>query len=160
VVIPQGKANTLRTLGGLHVAPQIRRVDERGGSYVVSGNKRRIGSRGIESEGIDGAIVESIKNSGGDSHISDKAFRLRRERPLLLVHVLEIRRVVRKDSIGKPIFEWVLGENETPVVGIGLSFPDFGDQGAQRVRYRANLVKYRELFSAEADEGEDDEDAA
>jgi len=160
VVIPQGKAGTLRMLGGLHVAPQIRRVDERGGNYVVSGNKRRIGSRGIESEGIDSVVVESIKNSGGDSQISDKAFRLRRERPLLLVHVLEIRRVVRKDSIGKPIFEWVLGENETPVVGIGLSFPDFGDQGAQRVRYRANLVKYRELFSAEADEGEDDEDAA
>lgn len=159
VVIPQGKAGGSKTVGGVSVEPQIRRVDERGGAYIVSGNKRRIGSRGIESEGIDDDVVEAIRKSAGTAQLSDKDYRLRRTRPLLLIHVLQIRKVAGRDDSGKLDYAWVLGESEDPVIGIGLSFPAFGDEGAQRVRYRANLVKYRELFSGEADEGEEEESA-
>lgn len=158
VVIPDGKSESPVVLSGVKVRPQVRRVDERGGAFIVSGNKRRLGSRGIESEGLSDALYGEVKKAAGDQQVSDKAFRLVRERPLLLLHVLDIRRVIGKDSEGKHIHQPVLKAGEEPVVGIGLSFPHIEGEQERRARYRANLIRYKELFSREVDEGEEDEE--
>lgn len=165
VVIPDGKSDLPANLGGIDVKPQVRRVDERGGAYIISGNKRRLGSRGIESEGLSEEAYAGVKTAAGDQPLSDKNFRIVRERPLLLVHVLDIRRV-RKDAGGQPIRDPegktirdpILRVGEVPVVGIGLSFPMLEGEQERRVRYRANLIRFKELFSSEADEGEEDEE--
>ena len=39
------------------------------------------------------------------------------------------------------------------MTAIGLSFPNFADGGTEkRLKYRANLVKLRELFESEVDD--------
>lgn len=160
VVIPNGNSDRESIVGGVRVNRQIRRVDERAGALVISGSKRRVGSRGIEAEGIADSIVAQVRAEAGDDQVSDKAYRLKRERPLLLLHLLEVRRVIGRDAAGKLIQKAIYEPSDDPVVGIGLSFPDFGSAANEhRARYSANLVKYRELFSSEADEDEDDEEA-
>ena len=160
VVIPSGKGPTAPPIGDLSVNTQRRRVDERGSVYVISGNKRRVGSRGIESEGIDQKVVAEILASAGSEQVSDKSYRLVRERPLLLLHLLDVQKVTGKKDDGKPILTPIYKAGDKPVVGIGLSFPRIDDAGEQRVRYKANLVKYRELFAVEADDDEDIEEGS
>lgn len=161
VVVPGGKSELKKVLDGLSLNPQVRRVDRRGGAYVISGNKRRLGSRGIESEGISAEIIERVRRDAGEGQVSDKAYRMERERPLLLIHVLDIRQMPdQSDANGKPILARVLDDHDDPVVGIGLSFPRFGEEGERKVRYRANLIKFREMFSREIDDDDLQEESA
>ena len=65
-----------------------------------------------------------------------------------------------KREDGKAILTPIYKAGDKPVVGNGLSFPRIDDAGEQRVRYKANLIKYRELFAGEADDDEDLEEGS
>jgi hypothetical protein len=89
----------------------------------------------------------------GGKNIPDKAYRARRHKPLLLLHLIKPY-IIKKEE--KEEFD----TGGITLVAIGLSFPKFDDSNdARRVRYRVNPVEWKNMFMAEADdemEGDDD----
>lgn len=168
VAIPAGDGKETE-IGGMRMHSQQRsmRLEDPPGILVVSGDKRRVGSRGVEKAGltreqIDDALQAAKKAAEDDAaavgkpppeklNVADRSYRAFRTRPLLLVHILQ----------GKPIKgqEWALpSSTEGIVVAIGLSFPPLENEPAAReVKYKINLVKAREVFSSAMDPGDDDD---
>jgi hypothetical protein len=142
VVVPGGSGQSVE-IGPITVSASKRKmVDDQNGMLLVSGTKARVGSRGIEKEGLDPAevsrIEEAFKRLNPGKSISDKTYRLERSRPLLMTHVL---------SPNEP----VAGAED--IVALGLSFPQFDDSDvAKRVIYRVNLVEWRSMLEQEVDD--------
>ncbi|HEY2471850.1 MAG TPA: Z1 domain-containing protein [Terracidiphilus sp.] len=144
-------------LEGYEIRPAARFVDDRrDGLLRISGSKSRVGSRGIEKEGLSQGLVDEIAEQYGGStgNIPDREYRKRRPRPLLLIHAIAPHQQSTKGKLGSPL-DLGLGQ----LFALGLSFPDFDDSGiAKRVLYRVNLVKWKELVEdALGDEMDDDE---
>lgn len=123
-------------------------------ALLVSGTKRRVASRGVESIGLTDEQVAAARAAHGDSkkNIPDHLYREKRTRPLLMLHLLRTKTKV-EDEHG----------NEVEVRGdvhaaYGLSFPGLAaKQKDSLVLYTANLIAYRELYGGVEDE--DDEGA-
>jgi hypothetical protein len=154
VVLPQGEGDS-RKLGDVTVRRNKRRITLQEGSILVSGRNARVGSRGIEREGLSEESIQAVidahkrdeKNKG--KSVADKEYREHRERPLLLIHVIE-------PSIDD-------AEEKSPpddLIALGLSFPRFNDTDvAKRVMYRVNLVEWNALVEHEIDDQVEDEAA-
>jgi hypothetical protein len=159
VVIPNGSLKE-EEIGGVLVTPSERRVLPRpdSGSLLVSGSSARVGSRGIEREGVSREQFERIRAASNGKNISDQEFRDVRTKPLLLLHVL--RGYTTK--IGKKVDKAWLDPDGPPLVALGLSFPRFDDSDiAGWVEYKVNIVQWRSMFEREADDDivvEDDVD--
>jgi len=142
VVVPGGSGEPVK-IGPVTISASKRKmVDDQNGMLLVSGTKARVGSRGIEKEGIDIAEVKRIeddfKRSNPGKNISDKTYRTARSRPLLMTHVL---------SPNEPI------PGVEDIIALGLSFPQFDDSDvAKRVIYRVNLVEWRSMLEQEVDD--------
>jgi hypothetical protein len=149
VVIPNGSESTT-SFAGVDCKPQKRRVDVNPAlrSVLVSGKSARVGSRGIEKEGLPVDLVRQIETDFAEANPnktnSDKEYRSRRTRPLLLLHLIK---PTLKDQSA-----WDAGGSI--LVALGLSFPMFDDtdETNRRVRYRVNLVEWRNLFDTESEE--------
>lgn len=147
VALPSGSEDET-DFAGIPYRPQKRKVTVNTAtrSILVSGSSRRVGSRGIEREGISVEKVRQIEEAysartGGKS-IPDKEYRVHRERPLLLLH---LTKPLVKDT--------ALDTSGEPLVALGLSFPVFNDSMiAKRVTYKINLVDFRNMFTLEADD--------
>ena len=168
VAIPRGDGKEIE-IGGMNLRSQKRsmRLEDPPGILVVSGDKRRVGSRGVEKVGLTPeqiveatqaakqAADEDAAATGRQSerlNVADRFYRAFRTRPLLLIHILE----------GHPIEgqKWTLPPSTEVVVAIGLSFPSLENEPAAReVKYKINLVKAREVFSSALDPGDDDDSA-
>jgi Z1 domain len=149
VVIPNGSLKA-EEIGGVTVTPSERRVLSKpdSGSLLVSGSSARVGSRGIEREGLSREQFERIQAASNGKNISDQEFRDVRNKPLLLLHVL--RGYTAK--IGKADKAW-LDPDGPPLVALGLSFPRFDDSDiAGWVEYKVNIVQWRSMFEREADD--------
>lgn len=172
VVVPTGNASdadqapVTATVGGQVVQLQKRRllVDNRARSILVSERKMRVGSRGIEREGLSAERIRRAEEAftadpaNADRSISDAFYRRFRERPLLLVHLLH-GVLAERDAAGKTLSEtpWVVKDG--PLCALGLSFPHFDDTAEeQRVRYRVNLVEWRHLIGDDVGDDEDEGD--
>ncbi len=148
VVIPNGQESDVIKIGDIEVHPQQRNIDlsHQTGAILVSGSKARVGSRGIEREGIPTEEVrrleEEYRSANPGKSVPDKIFRERRLRPLLLIHVISPYHNKERyltDGI--------------PLIALGLSFPTFDDTSiAKRVVYRVNLVQWRSMFETETDD--------
>ncbi|MCE9635628.1 MAG: Z1 domain-containing protein [Planctomycetes bacterium] len=167
VGIPGGEGTEV-PIGGLSVSRQKRRVlrQEPPGVWVVSGKKRRVGSRGVERAGLSDpeiAAAEADAREFADANaareglppparinVADRFYRARRSRPLLLLHVLQ----------GEPEGDAKLPElrKDAYLVAIGLSFPELKGTAAREVTYKINLVKAKELLFAGLGEPSDDDD--
>jgi len=152
IVLPNG-IEAPEDISDVEYRPQKRRVKVYSDtqSILISGKKMRVGSRGIEKEGIPDDIVRDIERRYRDEgkSVPDKAYREKRERPLLLLHLLSpfIDETRRYDTGG------------IPLVAVGLSFPEFDDTLiARRVRYRINLVEWRNMFQEETDDDQENVD--
>lgn len=167
VAIPNGEGKETK-IGDLQVSSQKRamRLEDPPGILVVSGSKRRVGSRGIEKTGLTEKQIEDAERAAKNAaeevaaatgkpvpekiNVSDRFYRAFRTRPLLVLHILE----------GHPIEgqEWGLpASTEGVIVAIGLSFPPLENEpSAREVRYNLNLVGAREMFSSDLDLGDDD----
>jgi hypothetical protein len=154
VVLPQGEGDS-RELAGIAVRRNKRRITLHEGSILVSGRSARVGSRGIEREGLSEeqirAVIDAYKQdekSKGKS-VPDHKYREQRDRPLLLIHVIE-------PSVDDG------GDRKLPddLIALGLSFPRFNDSDvAKRVTYRVNLVEWNAMAEHEIDDQVEDEAA-
>lgn len=176
VSIPSGDGAEVglggRTFGALRRKVRL----EPPGVLVVSGRKRRVGSRGAERAGLTleqveqarelahQAEVERAAEEGrepkpvGDVNIADRFYRQVRTRPLLILHVLapylEDQQVA--DGVRLPDMK-AKSSDPAEVVAIGLSFPTLDDRIATRLaKYKINLVKAREIYASPLDDGDDD----
>lgn len=151
IAIPNG-SRAEEHFGGISIKPLERGIVIRreNSSLLVSGASARVGSRGVESEGLRSDQIEVVRSAYPGKNVPDSAFREVRERPLLLLHV--VRGVVKKrggSRNDKTDFE----PAGPPLVAIGLSFPSFDDSDvAKRVVYKVNTVKWREMFEEEEDD--------
>ena len=159
VVLPGGEANEEALVGNLRYCPQNRAVTlATSGDYLVSGKSARVGSRGVEREGIDPDKVKQAEAEyrvlePNKKNVPDRHYRKYRTRPLLMLHAL---RAFRKDSSGMKVS---VDTGTSPVVALGLSFPKLSDaESAPRVRYRVNLVEWHNRFSDEIDDDQENEE--
>jgi hypothetical protein len=143
-VMPQGDGS--RTdIGGVTITRNIRsvRVDE--SSVLVSGRSARVGSRGVEREGLPSDVIAKVtheyKRDNPGKSVPDRLYRDVRERPLVLVHVIQAREEVEDQHPAEHL------------IALGLSFPRFNDsEVAKRVRYRVNLVEWKAIMENESDD--------
>jgi hypothetical protein len=146
VVLPQGEGDPT-SISGVSVHRNKRKVRVSPESVLVSGKSARIASRGIEREGLEedriNELIRRYKSDNPGKSIPDSLFRAHRQRPLLLLHLIEPKSAGSEPS-----------ELPEELIGVGLSFMDFDDSAvAKQVEYRINLV---ELRSGEEIEDEDD----
>jgi hypothetical protein len=151
VVIPNPNYDgEVKSFAGIQYRPQRRKVEGRRDFMLVSGRSARVGSRGIEKEGLDEEQIQAINEKYDEEgkSVPDKAYRKVRERPLLLLHFIE----AKKDG-------QTLETGGVPLIALGLSFPSFDDsKESKRVKYKVNTVEWRNMFENEADDDEDVDD--
>ena len=128
-----------------------RRSDAR--TLLVS-NRQRVSTRGIERTGLSGEEREIAErayredpgrggrsNEGRPIQYPDKAYRVMRTKPLLMIHLIDID----TQGAGNPITQ--------PVVAWGISFPST-EKEERRVEYVVNTTWLRENFGDDVDEDE------
>jgi hypothetical protein len=156
VVVPQGSGEPHELLPTLKVALQKRKlsISEEQRSILVNEQRMRVGSRGVEKEGMSpDQIASAEKNfwasldSVGIKNVPDWAYRAERQRPLLLIHFLQGS--VKDAPYPVPI--------DSALTALGLSFPALAE-GSRRVKYRINLVEIRNMLSASEEGGDDLDD--
>jgi hypothetical protein len=131
---------------------------------LVNERKMRVGSRGVEKEGLTAQEIKAAEKSfredpenQGAKTVPDWAYRKVRTRPLLILHLLE---GTYKNQLGK---DEIYKTNDGSVLAaIGLSFCKL-QNSSQRVKYQINLVEVRNLipegnFEDPADEDDELED--
>lgn len=149
------KAGDIEVFGTTRIGLQSRNASRRGPAgrdvLSISGNKRRVASRGIEAAGLsideDAAARQEWKSNPKNAgrSIPDSVFRAHRSRPLLMLHLLKVR--VADAEVGVH-------------AAYGISFPDIAPgQVEQKVLYTANLIAFRELYGDADADGDDDDDA-
>ncbi len=155
VNVQSGKSAPV-SFAGLNVGPIRRKLTRSAetASLLVSGTKARVGPGGSESEGLSKFQVAQVKAASETENVPDKAYRQKRERPLLLIFLVRGYELDGETEIEyKP--------NEPPLIALGLSFPEFDDSTiATQVAYKINVVEWRSRLTAvETDEEfEDDVD--
>ena len=118
-------------------------------SILVSGSRARVGSRGIEREGLTLAEYEAVMANLGDRNVSDAEFRRVRTKPLLLIH--SIKGYTRSGD--DPATEEDYLPGGPLLVALGLSFPVFDDSEiAGRVEYKVNAIEWSTLVGSEEDD--------
>lgn len=134
------------SVGPLRIVPQTRACSSEGGCYQVSGSSMRVASRGAERVGLTQDQIAAVANET-EKNVSDAAYRRRRTRPLLMLHVLDLfhQGGERKTSVANPVCAW------------GISFPGTKENGrGAEVEYIVNTVWWREQYQQQI-EDEDDE---
>jgi hypothetical protein len=158
VVLPKGSADPPVTIAGKQIKRSLRRLALRKGSssILVSGSRARVGSRGIEREGLSDEEYEEAVRGQDVKNIADRDYRAVRSRPLLLVHFLKGYTRPDGDPNGDPV---PYRPDGPELVAIGLSFPRFDDSTIHsRVVYKVNAIEWASLVRSE--DGDDwlDED--
>lgn len=156
VVFPQGELEARDFLNsGIQLRPVKRVVttSDSDQTVLVSGAKARVGSRGVEREGIPTSVVDELvalaKAEG--KNVADHMLRSRRERPLLLIYAV-VPHHAGNDGIWKGLTD------DDLFVAYGLSFPQFDDKTLTKtVAYRVNTTWLRD-HAIEEDEDEPDGD--
>ncbi len=160
VLVVSKKIGVQSDLLGVPIVPVKRKVAFLGDNDVdlaFSGKGLRLASRGIEKAGLSGEQAKNAEEKFREEkkikmsqkiNYPDKAYRLFRQRPLLIIHLIET-------ELASVPPERQSSELKKPVVGWGISLPK-SSRPAEKVEYVVNTKKYAELFGEE-DEDEDEE---
>ncbi len=151
VVLPKGSVETSVVFGGVSVKPSLRRVvpNSKTNSLLISGSRARVGSRGIEREGLTLEEYELVLVQHTDKNVSDVEFRRVRKKPLLLIYA--VRGYLRTDADDKAREPYY--PDGPPLVALGLSFPEFDDSAiAGKVEFMVNMVLWQSLVGSEVDD--------
>ncbi|MEN9996025.1 MAG: hypothetical protein RL462_801 [Pseudomonadota bacterium] len=149
IVIPNGSRETHSITSSTNVQLQKRKLEvnlERR-YLLINERKMRVGSRGVEKEGLSPLEIQAAEESfrsdpenNGSTSVPDWAYRKVRTKPLLILHLLE----------GSYTNQFGLEETYKTSAGVvlsavGLSFCKL-QNSSQRVRYQINLVEVRNLI--------------
>lgn len=148
-------ADDKRQVKGLTIGLQERSMILHKNALQISGNKRRVASRGVEKAGLSSSQIDAAiaahkraqdEGTAGKT-IADRFYREQRSRPLLMLHFLKA--INDKDA--------EVGGKEHAAYGI--SFPSLREgETEKRVVYTANLVAFRQIYGElDADGDEEDE---
>lgn len=149
VSLPSGEGDAVR-LAGYMTHAEVRPLVKDGESiYAVSGNKRRVASRGAEGAGLTAAQREAAVAAAAieRKNVSDFHYRRQRKRPLLIVHALEPNAATRTPET-----------NVAPIIALSLSFPRLEPDRPRESVFYLNIQKQRE--EGEIWDTEDEEDIA
>jgi hypothetical protein len=119
----------------------------------VSGNSKRVASRGHEKVGISAAerkaAEDEFRSHAGNEKksVPDRAYRIHRSRPLLMLHALHPKVQEEPDGCGD------LGQF---VAAWGASFPAT-QADVQTVQYVVNTTWWAENYAVDIEEQESDE---
>lgn len=122
---------------------------------IYVSNKNRVASRGVEKIGLTDDEVssavelwraEALRDGKNPANIPDRSYRKVRVKPLLMLHLLQLKEPA--DSNGPPV-----PVPEIPVVAWGISFPVSKDSDPT-VEYVVNTTWMREAFANDVDEEE------
>lgn len=119
------------------------------GVFRISGNARRVASRGAEKIGLSSEEVEAARldfeeSDGEAKNISDRYYRVHRSKPLLMLHALDL--MVEKIPAGRNALAW------------GISFPRTGVI-EDLVQYVVNVTWWRDRFNQDQDDEDEVLDA-
>ncbi len=155
ISLSQKHGNNLKIqLSNQTITSQRRTVLDCAGNGIEL-NKRRLASRGHEKAGLpEQEIVEAESeyklNNPNRKNFPDSIYRGKREKPLLMLHVLDCR---KNDNPDNPLFPG-------GIVAYGISFP--GETGSRRperlVEYVVNTVWWNNNYADLLDEEEDSVD--
>jgi len=117
-------------------------------------NKQRVSDRGIESVGLTdrqiSACEAEYEQLKSDRIGIDYLYRINRERPLLVVHLLNVVSPGPKESVKASV-------PETPVISWGISFPGTGLE-EKVTQYYVNHTWLQEQYGDDLDEEEGPDD--
>jgi hypothetical protein len=140
------------SLPGLTVISQRRTISDFPGNGVAL-NKRRVASRGHEKAGLTEqekheAETAYLLNNPDRKNFPDSIYRGKREKPLLMLHILDCRKKAEPEV---PLYE-------DGIIAYGISFP--GEAGSRRpqrlVEYVVNTVWWDNNYSDLLDEEDSD----
>jgi hypothetical protein len=151
------------SLLGIPVNCQRRTIGSRSdGNTVLVTNKQRVASRGVEKIGLDESLIKQAeenyrqsegKTESGALNFPDRIYRERRERPLLVLHLLNLQK--ERELSGIKERESIRAEG---TVAWSVSFPAT-QLPEQRVEYVVTTTWLRENLRPELeDEAEDLDD--
>ena len=112
------------------------------------GSKQRVASRGIEKAPLSKNAIDAVREAAriaGKKNVPDLEFRRHLERPLLMLHVLDL--YADKDRNAQPLCK--------DVAAWGASFPSYSDLQIQAREYTVNRVWLEQFGSASETEEED-----
>jgi len=143
-LLKEKQGSSLLRINDLDVITEKRQVSEFPGNGIVL-NKRRLASRGLEKVGLSEAQVSAAESSyEGKKNIPDRVYRAFRDRPLLMLHLLDYT----KD--GK-----IMAEGG--IAAFGISFPGvtYSRKPEILVKYAVNTTWWQKNYADFLDE--DDE---
>jgi hypothetical protein len=137
-------------VGPIEVIQQERSCVQLSGCYQVSGKKMRVASRGAESVGLtidEMADAKEAAEREGFTNVPDYIYRQKRSRPLLMLHLLDLRKQENKETKDRFASE---------VCAWGISFPGYkGSSSGKEVEYLVNTVWWSEQHKEEVEEPEE-----
>ncbi len=149
VTLAKGRQSNIKNrVDDFPVITQKRKVTEYPGNGIAL-NKRRVASRGLEKTGLSAKEISLVEDNYSGKNIPDHAYRSVRNRPLLMLHLLDCR----------------LNDNslfEQGITAYGISFPGVAGsrKPRKRVEYVVNTVwwqnEYLDLLDEEEEEYEDE----
>jgi hypothetical protein len=157
VVVPGGEGGLINlSTSEISIKAENRKLkfEDEKKSMLISGSKMRVGSRGVEREGLgkywEGLAKDEFQNNSeyaGKKSIPDHLYRQFRQRPLLMIHFIR-----DSDEGGRKVTN-----EDSEICALGLSFPRLSSD-SEMVTYRVNLVEMRNLLEADVLSGDDDSD--
>jgi hypothetical protein len=131
---------------GLEIKYQYRTVDSN--DRRIKFPNRRVATVGTEKTGLSDSKIERAKNESTGKTISDSLFRKERDKPLLMLHLIDCRDAEKREE---PLFE-------SGVVGWGLSFPGVAGNGRPKklVQYMVNTRYWQQEYGQEIESEEDE----
>lgn len=147
--IKKGKSNFPPIyIGELEINFESRKVINTG--TAISFPNRKIAPEGSEKVGLTPSQLERAKSLSTNNNPTDKHYRMARNKPLLMLHLLDCHSNNEPD---KPLFK-------NGIIGWGLSFPGTSTPGRAKklVEYIVNVRYYEQTYGADIEEETEEEE--
>ena len=128
----------------------------------MSGKNSRIGSRDHAKGGLSHEVVEEIevrerKINGREKELSQEIYFKSgiKRNPLLVIYPVEL---IVKENDPDTRKQDVIRAIIPPVIGLSIGIPLIDGKEPQQFTYKINMIKYRELFGADDDDFEENDE--